>query len=85
MNNTVADPVNTVEITRKLRAWIARLRPDLSELALDVDIMEDRIIDSLQFMSFITYIEELREEGIAADDIDISHFRSLQTILDRFF
>lgn len=85
MNNAVADSVNDLEITKQLRAWIAKLRPDLPELPLDVDIMEDRIIDSLQFMSFITYIEELRGEGISADDIDISHFRSLQTILDRFF
>ena len=68
-----------------LQSWIERVRPDIVRLSPTIDLIEERVIDSLQFMNFIAYIEELRGASIRADDIDMIHFSTLTLIVDKFF
>jgi len=70
-----------------IRAWLLKRHPKLCEadLELDRDLIEHRIIDSLSFMEFILYIEELRGCEIDHEAVSTDGFRTLRSICDTFF
>jgi acyl carrier protein len=73
------------QVLSNLQSWIGRLRPDLGTVSPGTDIIEERVIDSLQFMNFISYVEELRGASIKADEIEMNHFRTLSSVVEKFF
>jgi acyl carrier protein len=68
-----------------LRQWLVRHKPDAGHISVDTDIIESRVIDSLQFVSFLLYIEELRGKPIPADDVQLERFATLSAIRRNFF
>ncbi|MGH3164700.1 MAG: acyl carrier protein [Trebonia sp.] len=67
-----------------LRGWILSRNPELHDLDPDTDIIESRIIDSLQFVEMLLYVEELRGAEIDEETLNIEFFRTLNQI-DRNF
>ncbi|MET8183324.1 acyl carrier protein [Streptomyces sp. NPDC005336] len=69
-----------------MRTWILRRNLDLGEadLAPETDIIESRIVDSLQFVELVLYIEELRGEMLQSMDVDLNAFRTLKGIERNF-
>ncbi len=70
-----------------IRAWLRKRHPKLREadLDLDRDLIEYRVIDSLSFMEFILYIEELRGREIDPTAVTAASVRTLRSICDTFF
>ena len=68
----------------KIKDWILVTNPAITDLSLDTDIIENRLIDSLQFVSFLLYIEEVRGARIPPDQIKPDSFRTLYSIRDCF-
>lgn len=85
MHTVSESPVDHTRVLTQLQNWIERVRPDIGRIAAETDLIEERVIDSLQFMNFIAYVEELRGASIQADDIDMDHFRTLSVIVNKFF
>lgn len=50
----------------------------------DMDLIESRVLSSMQFMNFILLIEELTENPIAMEEMNVDDFRTLRTIRQRF-
>jgi acyl carrier protein len=73
------------EVERKLKEWIVQHNAAAKDLGPDTNIIEARLIDSLQFVSFLLYVEELRGQEIPEAQVSLESFRSLRVIRDTFF
>lgn len=68
----------------ELRSWIVSRYPDCGDIGPDTDLLEEVLIDSLEFVSFLMFVEDLRGSPIAAEDIDRESFRTLRGIRESF-
>ncbi|QCO00279.1 acyl carrier protein (plasmid) [Azospirillum argentinense] len=69
----------------RLKAFIVSKNKKLTDIDPDFDIIENRLIDSLQFIEFVYLIQELSGRSIALDKIDLDHFKNLNTIRQEYF
>ena len=72
------------EKVARLREWIITQNSHAAGMDLDTDIIDLRLVDSLQFATFLLLIEELRGAEIAQEDIDPERFRTLRSIAANF-
>ena len=68
----------TAQIER-IKAYIQEKNPDF-DLQMSSDIIENRLIDSLQFVEFVMFIEEVSGCKLDMENLDIEDFRSLDSI-----
>ncbi|HXO22469.1 MAG TPA: acyl carrier protein [Thermoanaerobaculia bacterium] len=71
------EPAPAIE---SVRGWLLGRKPDLASLDCDLDLIENRVIDSLSFLEFVFFLEELtgRELETTAETVD--SFRTLRRI-----
>lgn len=67
-----------------IRAWIAEKRTSAGEVDLDQDLIESRIIDSLDFAEFLFFLEDVSGRVIDLAQVELDTFRSLRSIQARF-
>lgn len=65
--------------------YLLAKRPDLTSIDPDLDLIENRILDSLSFVSFLYVIEEQTGREILLEDVTPDDFRTLSRIRKRFF
>jgi acyl carrier protein len=65
--------------------YLRTSRPELGEIAPDLDLIESRVLDSLGFVEFLLLLEEHTEREISIDSISREDFRTLNSIKERFF
>lgn len=58
-----------------------------TELPFDetTDLIENRIVDSLQFVEFILFVEEVTGERVDPETLSVDDFRTIEAIERRFF
>ncbi|MYT68893.1 acyl carrier protein [Streptomyces sp. cg28] len=65
--------------------WIHEKNPGLEgDLAPDEDLIEARLIDSMDFLEFIDLLESISGETIDLQTSTIDDFRTLDRIRERF-
>jgi acyl carrier protein len=64
--------------------WLHERNPDLAAIPPDLDLVENRIVDSLAFMEFILLIEDIIGREISREEIDVDRFRTLNAISVNF-
>jgi len=74
-----------VNAITKLRSWIASKNQHAPTVELDTDLINSGVLDSLQMVSFLLYIEEIRGKEIPETLIQPECFVSLRVIHDNFF
>jgi len=67
-----------------IRKWIAEKNPNAEPVDLDVDLIETRTIDSLQFAEFVFLLEEITGRHIDLANVNLNAFRSLRSITAHF-
>lgn len=67
-----------------VRSWILERNPELTDLDPETDIIESRIVNSLQFVELVLYIEEVRGEMLQFGEVDLDSFRTLKEIERNF-
>lgn len=72
-------------IVDRLRAWIISNNESAEGMGLDTDIVENKLIDSLNFINFLVLVEELRGGEIPYDEVEVERFRTLRAIRTHFF
>jgi acyl carrier protein len=72
------------EIVAELRSWIVAQNAKAAVMDLDTDIVENRLVDSLNFIDFVLLLEELRGAEIPEEQVDAERFRTLRTIHTNF-
>jgi acyl carrier protein len=66
----------------RVRQWVLSINPRLKEIGLDTELIDSRIVDSLQFIEMILLIEEIRGRDIPSNEIRPEAFRTLRAIRD---
>jgi acyl carrier protein len=66
-------------------AYLLSKRPDLTSIDPDLDLVENRILDSLGFVNFLYVLEEQTGEEILMENVKPSDFRTINAIRRRFF
>ena len=65
--------------------YLKAKRPDLDSIDEDLDLIENRILDSLGFVDFLYLLEERTGQQISLDTVSAEDFRTLNRIRARFF
>jgi hypothetical protein len=68
----------------EVRKWVLDKHPELEDIDIDLDIIDSRIVSSLEFISLLLFVEELRGEPLMSDDVQLESFRTLRLINDNF-
>jgi acyl carrier protein len=68
----------------EVAAWLSRRRPDAGAITPDIDLIDNRIVDSLGFLELIGLVERLSGRQIDPDTLDLDDFRSLRRIEQAF-
>ena len=74
-------------VLESLRAWLIRANSNVATmpLATDTDIIESRILESLQIVEFILFLEEKSGRAILAEELNFNTLRTLDSIYQSFF
>ncbi len=73
------------DLLTPVKNWIKLKRPEVSELGLELDLIENRLIDSLDFIELIFLLEDLTGVEVDMNSLSIDSFRSLNAIRQNFF
>ncbi|MFB7512129.1 acyl carrier protein [Streptomyces sp. NPDC056144] len=69
----------------RIDAWLREKNPGLDgPIGTDEDLIEARLIDSMDFLEFIDLLEELSGASIDLQDVTIDDFRTLSRVRERF-
>ncbi len=59
--------------------------PDLGEIDAEIDLIDNRIIDSLDFVEIIFLIEQATGQPIDLEEISVDKLRTLKAIEENYF
>lgn len=66
-------------------SYLLAKRPDLTTIDYDLDLIENRILDSLGFVNFLYVLEEQTGSEIDMETLTPNDFRTINIIKARFF
>jgi acyl carrier protein len=64
----------------QIRSWLLARKPAFAELPDDLDLIENRVIDSLIFLEFVFFLEELTGRELQTTAETVEAFRTLRSI-----
>jgi acyl carrier protein len=67
-----------------LRDWILKNSPKIQSVEDDDDLIESRALDSLAFMRFVYFIEEVFDREVVLDESVAQNFRTLAAVCRHF-
>jgi acyl carrier protein len=70
---------------QQVKEWILKRHPEREDIAADLDLIDNRLVDSLSFVEFTFLLEQLSGQTIDMENIDVEDFRNLKNIEQRFF
>ena len=78
---------SVIEIKKRLREWVADNSKSATrtEVYDDTQIIENRIITSIQVMDLILFMEHLLGKPVKPDQIRPGSFATINAIYDSFF
>ncbi|MEV5675624.1 MULTISPECIES: acyl carrier protein [unclassified Streptomyces] len=72
------------DVIKPVVDWLRERNPTVGEIPEDLDLIENRLIDSLSFMEFILLVEDLIGRELRLDRIDVDQFRTLRSLTHHF-
>jgi acyl carrier protein len=79
MNGDVSQGLESV------KKWLLARKPEVQDLGLDLDLIENRVLDSLSFLEFVFFLEEITGREIKVTPEVVESFRTLRTIDEKIF
>lgn len=76
-----------LELKTRLKEWIVEnsRRANLPEIKDDTNIIEQRILSSIQLMDLILFMEYLRGKPVELERIGVGAFMNINAIYNTFF
>lgn len=65
---------------QKIKDWIQELNPDGIHFTNETDLIESGILDSMQMVNLVLFIEEVQGKLIPEEKIRPEYFKSIATI-----
>ncbi|MFJ1898771.1 MULTISPECIES: acyl carrier protein [unclassified Streptomyces] len=72
------------DVIKPVVDWLLERNPGREEIPEDLDLIENRLIDSLGFMEFLLLLEDLIGRELQLNQIDVDQFRTLRSINQHF-
>jgi len=73
----------TAEQLESVKRWLLAKKPDLGDIDLDLDLIANRVIDSLRFIDFVFFLEQLTGRELQMDAESVKAFRTLRSLRDQ--
>lgn len=73
---------DVTEQMEKIVAWLRAKKPHAPQLDPDLDLIQGRVIDSLIYIEFIFFLEELSGYELQSHAENANRFRTLRSIQD---
>jgi acyl carrier protein len=70
------------ERVEAVKRWLLAKKPALGDIDLDLDLIESRVIDSLGFIDFVFFLEQLTGRELQTDAQSVKAFRTLRSLRD---
>jgi len=70
------------EKLESVKRWLLAKKPALGDIDLDLDLIENRVIDSLGFLDFVFFLEQLVGRELQTDAESVKAFRTLRSLGD---
>ncbi|MFP5261324.1 MAG: acyl carrier protein [Blastocatellia bacterium] len=66
----------------QIKAWLLARTQAFTDIDMDLDIIENRIVDSLSLMEFLFFLEKVSGRDLASYAQSANSFRTLRLIRD---
>ena len=73
----MSSPTEPIQVVKE---WLLARHKGLSDIEMDLDLIENRILSSLEFMNFVFFLEELVERDLDVEAGSTKAFRTLRNI-----
>ncbi|MBT2443661.1 acyl carrier protein [Streptomyces sp. ISL-36] len=70
---------------QQVKSWILDRHPERDDIAPDLDLIENRLIDSLSFVEFVFLLEQESGQSIQMETLEVDAIRTLAAIDTHFF
>ncbi|MEU9865322.1 acyl carrier protein [Streptomyces sp. NPDC047971] len=70
---------------QQVKNWILERHPEREDIAPDLDLIENRLIDSLSFVEFVFLLEQESGRSIQMETLEVEEIRTLAAIGTHFF
>lgn len=70
---------------QQVKDWILKRHPDREDIAPDLDLIENRLIDSLSFVEFVFLLEQQSGRTIEMETLEVDAIRTLAAVESNFF
>lgn len=64
--------------------WLRANNADVDTIPPDLDLIDNRLIDSLGFMEFVLLLEDLMGREVVLEELSVDQFRTLDAIFENF-
>ncbi|MFH8497406.1 acyl carrier protein [Streptomyces coeruleorubidus] len=68
------------EALQQVKDWILKRHPDREDIPGDLDLIENRLIDSLSFVEFVFLLEQHSGRPIEMETLEVDAIRTLDAI-----
>jgi acyl carrier protein len=85
VTGTPASGTPAADGLRLVIEYLEARRPDLAPADPEMDLIENRVLDSLGFVEFLYLLEEHTGQELTLDTISPEDFRTVSRIKARFF
>lgn len=81
---TTMSAVETDQQLQQIRKWLLgrERNAGMTDIGVDVDLIDTRILDSLDFLNFVCLLEEITNRELSIDATTAKAFRTLRSIHD---
>ncbi|MEW2626253.1 acyl carrier protein [Streptomyces sp. NPDC048106] len=69
----------------QVKDWILKRHPERDDIPGDLDLIENRLIDSLSFVEFVFLLEQHSGRAIEMETLEVDSIRTLDAIEAAFF
>lgn len=70
---------------QQVKDWILKRHPDREDIPGDLDLIENRLIDSLSFVEFVFLLEQHSGRPIEMETLEVDAIRTIDAIDAHFF
>jgi acyl carrier protein len=77
-------PDDTGKALETVTQWLLQRRPELTHIPPDLDLIENRVLDSLSLMEFLFLLEQETGTSHDPESLEVDDFRTLRNIEKRF-
>ncbi|MEV0598940.1 acyl carrier protein [Streptomyces sp. NPDC050315] len=70
---------------QQVKEWILKRHPEREDIPGDLDLIENRLIDSLSFVEFVFLLEQQCGKSIEMETLEVDAIRTFDAIETNFF